>query len=171
MLRITRFAKILGLSASLGVLALMSGCSDDDDQGSTPTASGSADLDVIFAHHAVTLNGCATCHSPAGSEAAGPDLSTAATFHRDLVNKDYASFPNLGGLDRTANCAEDHLFVDPTGTETSFSTLLAALASNHQIPGCTSSLSVHAPQVSADRRAVLVEDLVLWINAGAPAPR
>lgn len=168
MLRITRFAKILGFSASLGVLALMSGCSDDDDQGSTPTASGSADLSVIFAHHAVTLNGCATCHSPAGSEAAGPDLSTAATFHRDLVSKDYASFPNWGGLDRTANCADSFKFVEHNANSALLATLSEQYARQY---GCISSSGFHATQVSADRRAVLVEDLVLWINAGAPAPR
>lgn len=146
----------------LVLLALFSGCSDDDDKkGSTAKEPNAGTLAKLFTYP--VIQGCSTCHY---GSASGPDLSQT-NFTSNLVGKKRNDFNWDDFLTVTADCGTITTYVD-AGGNANRSSVLNSISQTYNDGSCTSAIGIHEANNAVLSEAAL-EDFILWIENGTPA--
>jgi len=117
-----------------------------------------------------------SCHLPSATDGTenGPDLSTKALFYANTVNKTVAT--DYSSWIRTGDCDSVKL-IDPGSANDSLvvgSLVLSvadAISSNFQNSNgqsCTNAFGVHETLSVTLSDQQTIDDLIVWINDGAP---
>jgi len=111
-----------------------------------------------------------SCHSPSATNGTedGPDLSTKSSFYANTVNKTIGTdYPNWI---RNGDCDSVKL-IDPSSANTSLvvSSLVQSVADTISADfSCTSAFNVHETLNVTLSDQQTIDDLIAWINDGAP---
>lgn len=163
MQNLKRFLLASRILLVLLLLALFSGCSDDEE-GSTGEPGT---LERVFSHK--VIQGCWTCHD--GNQN-GPDL-TRENFQQSLVgvygsklNWDKVSAGGLGGKSVISKNACYREFPMVTKFQPMESSVLFAISKTYDRKiQCESAYQIHTHAALDDEA---LEDFVQWIENGAP---
>ncbi len=158
--------KPLKIIVLLAITTFLVSCGDDS---TTNTTTGTTNIatDTLSSLFEREFKSCAlNCHSPGGTEAAGPDMSNKNSFHAALVNKSAVNYPLWF---KGSTCSLVVGFITPNKAAESMllatfvqaqSELLSAATS------CITSYNLHvANRVSLSAAGIV--DLTSWINKGA----
>lgn len=145
----------------LAVFTLFIGCGDDKSGSTTEPGT----VERLFTYP--VFHGCGTCHYPGTTEPfldGGPDLTTAASFQKNLTGKQRSSFSWL--LTSTDCTSNSNPYISPFSVKNSM--LTGVISESYSDYAC-GSLNVHTTNNVNVSQAAL-EDLLLWIEKGALPP-
>ncbi|MDQ7014797.1 MAG: hypothetical protein Q9N68_00265 [Gammaproteobacteria bacterium] len=152
----------------VGSVALLGACGGGTDSvsGASQAATPTTQWDTLGNLFTTEFSRCSSCHAPGKSQAAGPDMSTPATFHRDVVGKKASDYPNWNV---GSTCSQSVNFI--TAGSSLNSTLAATLDQGNSdtlsaSKNCITSFSIHKAN-GAVLSSNGISNVDSWIRKGA----